>query len=76
MTTVPDEGRQTLQLDSADLVGVDGNAFAILGRVDRWLRDAGATKAFRDAYYAEATSGDYDHVIAASIAYLDAEPVA
>ena len=45
------------------LVGEDGNAFAILGRVSSALRRAGVDKEERDAYYAEATSGDYDHLL-------------
>lgn len=44
------------------LVGEDGNAFAILGRVRRALvREVDEDAA--DAYYTEATSGDYDHLL-------------
>ena len=45
------------------LVGEDGNAFAILGRVDKALRRAGADKAERREFYDEATQGDYDHLL-------------
>lgn len=45
------------------LVGKDGNAFAILGRVDRALSLAGVEKAERDAFHKEATSGNYDHLL-------------
>ena len=44
------------------LVGEDGNAFAIMGRVMRALRKAGhgdAVKAYTDA----ATSGDYNNLL-------------
>jgi len=44
-----------------------------MGTVDRLLRQAGASKEFRDAYRAEAMSSDYDHLLAASVAYLEAE---
>ncbi len=46
------------------LVGTDGNAFAVLGAVSRALRRAGVAKEERDAFFAEATSGDYDHLLA------------
>jgi hypothetical protein len=45
------------------LVGLDGNAYAIMGRVMRALRDAGATKAQVDEYQEQATSGDYDNLL-------------
>lgn len=45
------------------LVGQDGNAFAILGRVDKALQRAGVDKAERREFYDEATEGDYDHLL-------------
>jgi hypothetical protein len=45
------------------LVGEDGNAFAILGRVDKALQRAGVDKAERREFYDEATEGDYDHLL-------------
>ena len=45
------------------LVGEDGNAFAILGRVDEALRRAGADRDERKEFYDEATEGDYDHLL-------------
>ena len=45
------------------LVGSDGNAFAILGAVQRALRKAGASPAQVAAFMAEATQGDYDHLL-------------
>jgi hypothetical protein len=45
------------------LVGEDGNAFAIMGRVSRALKEAGVPQAEIDAYYAESTSGDYDNLL-------------
>ena len=53
------------------LVGKDGNAFAILGRVLRALTDAGVEKAERDAFYAEATSGDYNHLLATAMRWVE-----
>jgi hypothetical protein len=48
---------------TVDLSRIDGNAFAILGAVQRSLRMAGATKAQQDEFVREATSADYDHLI-------------
>jgi hypothetical protein len=45
------------------LVGEDGNAFAILGRVTKALRRGGATQADIDEFTDEATSGDYDDLL-------------
>jgi hypothetical protein len=45
------------------LVGLDGNAYSIMGRVSAALKEAGITKEEIDKYYAESTSGDYDHLI-------------
>jgi len=46
-----------------DLVGEDGNAFSILGRVQKAMRRAGVPTGEIDTYLAEATSGDYDHLL-------------
>jgi hypothetical protein len=45
------------------LVGEDGNAFAIMGRVMAALKSAGVPKEEIDAYYAQSTSGDYDNLL-------------
>lgn len=44
------------------LIGEDGNAFAILGRVARELRRSGHG-ADVNAFMADATSGDFDHLL-------------
>lgn len=46
-----------------DLTTIDGNAFAIMGAVQRKLKQAGASKEELDQYLAESMSGDYDHLI-------------
>ena len=53
------------------LTGEDGNAFAILARVTRAMRRAGISDEERDAFYAEATSGDYDHLLATCMRWVD-----
>lgn len=45
------------------LSGEDGNAFAVLGKTRRALREGGATEAELDAFMEEAQSGDYDHLL-------------
>ncbi len=44
------------------LVGEDGNAYVILGRVTKAMRLAGLGDEI-DAFMGEATSGDYDHML-------------
>ncbi len=55
------------------LVGADGNAFAILGRVQRALREAGASEAYVASYVAQATSGDYANLLVVTLEYVDEE---
>lgn len=56
---------------SVPLVGEDGNAFMILGRVTAALRKADVGKAERDAFFEEATSGDYDHLLRTVVKWVD-----
>jgi hypothetical protein len=53
------------------LVGEDGNAFSIMGRVTGEMRRAGVDKATIDAYLNEATSGDYDKLLQVTMAYVE-----
>jgi hypothetical protein len=53
------------------LVGTDGNAFCILGRVTSALKKAGWTKEQTDEFMAEATDGDYDHLLATCMKYAE-----
>ena len=55
------------------LSGQDGNAFAILGRTTAALRAAGVSQEEIDAHFAEATSGDYDHLLHTTMAWVDSE---
>ena len=45
------------------LTGQDGNAFFIIGRVRRALREAGASKEEVESFCAEAMNGDYNNVL-------------
>ena len=51
------------------LVGEDGNAFAILGRVSQALKRAGMPEKARE-YVARATAGDYDHLLQVTLEYV------
>ena len=55
------------------LVGEDGNAFAIMGRVSKALKRAGADKGYIDKYIAESMSGNYDHLLNVAMEYVDVE---
>lgn len=57
------------------LVGEDGNAFAILGKCRRVLekaeRDGDLPEGTADEFQAEATSGDYNKLLATAMDYCD-----
>ena len=53
------------------LVGEDGNAYAIMGRVQSALLDAGISQNECERYIKEATSGDYDHLLRVTMAWVD-----
>ncbi len=57
-----------------DLSGPDGNAFVILGRVRSILRQIGASDEEIAAYRAQATSGDYDNLLAVTAEWVDFQP--
>lgn len=70
----PAEGGPTEPLPGGDaLVGVDGNAYAIMAHVERLLKRAGASETYREAYLEDAKAGDYDWLLSTSIAYLTDE---
>lgn len=58
---------------TVQLTGKDGNAFNILGICLRAMRQAGLSREERDAFYAEATSGNYDHLLATCMKWLEVE---
>lgn len=50
-----------------DLVGVDGNAFSVMGYVSNAMRRSGFTSKERNEYLADAQSDDYNHLLAVSV---------
>jgi hypothetical protein len=52
------------------LTGQDGNAFAIMGAVQKALRKAGVPQTELDEYYRESTSGDYDGLLRTAMRWV------
>lgn len=50
-----------------NLVGVDGNAYAVMGYVRRAMRETGFTKEEIEEYTEDATSDDYNHLLVVSM---------
>jgi len=53
------------------LVGNDGNAFAIMGAVKKALKDAGADKEYIDEYLKESMEGDYFTLLDVACKYVE-----
>ena len=53
------------------LVGVDGNAFSVMGYTARAMKDAKFEKSEIDKMYEEAKSGDYDNLLCVCMGYVD-----
>jgi hypothetical protein len=62
-----------LSKPTVKLTGSDGNAFAVIGKVRRALKDAGWTVEQIKAFSEEAMAGDYDHVLQTCMKYADVE---
>jgi len=54
------------------LVGEDGNAFAIIGKVSQALKRGGHPELVKE-FQNEAMSGDYDHLLQTAMEYVDVE---
>lgn len=55
------------------LIGADGNAFAILGKVIQAMKRAGYPESTIAEYKTKATAGDYDHLLAVTMEYVEVE---
>lgn len=53
------------------LIGEDGNAFAILGKVRRAMRNQKISDDEINRFHREATSGNYDHLLATCMEWVD-----
>jgi len=52
------------------LTGQDGTAFHLLAAVNASLKEAGADPEYIKKFQEEATSGDYDHMVATALTYI------
>jgi len=55
------------------LVGLDGNAFFILGRCQGAARRAGLSNEVLNEFHKEATSGDYNHLLQTCLKWFDCD---
>jgi hypothetical protein len=53
------------------LTGTDGNAFAIMAKVQRALKDAGANDLQVKEYLDESMNGDYDHLLQTALKWVN-----
>ena len=58
---------------TVQLVGKDGNAFNILGICRRAMKRAHLSESEIEAFTAEATSSNYDHLLATVCEYFNVE---
>jgi hypothetical protein len=63
--TVPED----TVLAPVTLVGVDGNAFVIMGTVAKALKRAGNSQEVLDSYSEQSVRGDYDHMLQVAMAF-------
>jgi hypothetical protein len=52
------------------LLNEDGNAFLIIGKVNKALKKAGHVELAKQ-YLAEVTNGDYDHLLQVTMQYVE-----
>ena len=57
-------------MDKYSLVGINGNAFAIMGYTKKALKNEGLADKV-DEMFKRATSGNYDNLITVCLEYLD-----
>lgn len=55
------------------LTGSDGNAFAIIGKMRRALKRSGVPAGQIEEFCEEATSGDYNHLLATCMRWVNVE---
>ena len=55
------------------LAGEDGNAFAIIARVQRVMRHHSIPKEEVEAFRKEATSGNFDHLLQTVMQWVDTD---
>jgi hypothetical protein len=56
------------------LQGEEGNAFAILGRVRKAMKEAGVSNDEIESYLKEAMSGNFDNLLQVTMKWVDTDP--
>lgn len=59
------------QMVKLQLVGIDGNAFSIMGAWSQAARRQGISQEDRDVVLAECRAGDYDHLLQTIMAHTE-----
>ena len=54
-----------------NLVGIDGNAYSVMGYVIQAMKREGFSKSEIDDYQADAKSGDYNHLLSVSAEMIE-----
>lgn len=54
-----------------ELLGQDGNAFFIIGRIEKEMRRAGVSKRDMAEFREEAMSGDYNNVLTTAMKWVN-----
>jgi len=62
---------KTKKKPTVKLIGKDGNAYAIMARVEKALKRAGYSSDETDQYLEEATSGSYDHLLSVTMKWVN-----
>lgn len=58
-------------MNKFSLVGVNGNAFSIIGYTTDAMKEASFSREEIKKYHDEAISGDYNHLLCVSMQWLD-----
>ncbi len=64
---------ELIEKPTVKLVGEDGNAFSIIGRVSSALQCAGYSKEYIKQFQNECMSSDYDNLLQTCIKYVNVE---
>lgn len=62
---------ENLKKPEIELVGVEGNAFSVIGLAVDALKEEGNDAEVIDAYKSEAMSGDYNHLLQTTMTYCE-----
>jgi len=65
--------KEPTEKPTVTLVGKDGNAFSIMGRISHALKENGADKEYIDKYIQESKSGDYDNLLVIAMKYVNVQ---